>query len=189
MSPLSSRRSEFAVALLRRRVGKALAICLAAWLWPLTVGAEPPGKGPRRGPPPPPPIDRILEENAERLDLAPETQAEIVSISQSSRAEGDRIREELKEAHAALREALAADPPDDAKVMALADEIGALETAAHKSRLQGMLAIRSLLTPEQRQILVEIHEERRRRRRQEGRRGPPGGSSGHPGPPPGPPPL
>jgi Spy/CpxP family protein refolding chaperone len=49
--------------------------------------------------------------------------------------------------------------------MQQAEKIGALETDLQKQRLHTMLRIRALLTPEQRDELVKIHEERRGRHR------------------------
>ena len=50
-------------------------------------------------------------------------------------------------------------------MLAKADEIGRAETALKKERLRTMLAIRALLTSEQRRELVRIHEEFRARRK------------------------
>jgi Spy/CpxP family protein refolding chaperone len=142
----------------------------------------PHGGPPGGGPPPhrgdPPPLEHILERNAERLGLDPAVEAEISATSSASRAEGDRLRDSLDEAHREMRELLSSDTPDESAVMKQAERLGALETEANKSRLRGMLKIRSLLTPEQRAVLVEIHEERRSRHG-ERRRGP-----GRPGGPP-----
>jgi len=83
-------------------------------------------------------------------------------------AEGDGTlgREDAKlvAAHEQMHALLAADVPDEAAVMQQAERIGALETDERKTRLRGMLQIRALLTPEQRALLVEIHEARRSRR-------------------------
>jgi Spy/CpxP family protein refolding chaperone len=119
--------------------------------------------GRRRGPPP---IERVLEEYAERLGLDGDTRSEIRAIADAERAQADAHRERLRELHAQLREILRRDPPDEAAVMRQADAIGAAETEAHKHRLRTMLAIRALLTPAQREALVEIHEERRKQRKE-----------------------
>ena len=154
----------------------AIGVMIGAAGVALPSGARPPGPpGGGRGHGPPP-LDRVLQEHAESLGLAPEVEAEIREISGASRAEGEAIRRSLHETHDALRAMLGSESPDEAEVMSLADEIGALETQAHKSRLRAMLRIRALLTPEQRRALVEINEKRRGRHR----RGPPPG--GPPGP-------
>jgi Spy/CpxP family protein refolding chaperone len=61
---------------------------------------------------------------------------------------------------------LSADAPELDAVLAKADEIGRAETELKKERLRSMLAIRALLTSEQRRELVRIHEEYRAQRRE-----------------------
>jgi Spy/CpxP family protein refolding chaperone len=114
--------------------------------------------GPHGGPPP---IEDMLDRNAERLGREPETRAALHAAPNATRAEGDRIRDALDAAHQEMRTLLSADEPNESAVMAQADRIGALETEAKKSRLRGMLKIRALLGPEQREILKQIDEERR----------------------------
>ncbi len=74
---------------------------------------------------------------------------------------------------------LSQDDPDEAAVMQQAETIGKVETEMHKHRLSTLLAVRALLTPEQRAELTRIREEMRGEGRGRGgwRRGP--------GPPPG----
>jgi len=106
----------------------------------------------------------VLERNADRLGLDPAVEQEIRAIASASRAESERTRALLDAAHERMHALLAVDLPDEPAVMQQAERIGALETDERKSRLRGMLQIRALLTPEQRALLVEIHEERRSRR-------------------------
>jgi Spy/CpxP family protein refolding chaperone len=161
-----------------------LAAIALAWMWPCAaaVAAEEPetameapdeavhppgpeGRGRRhehrRGPPP---IDRILAEHAERLGLDADTRARIHAVADASREEADALRDRIHELHRQMREILRSDAPDEDAVMRQADAIGAAETEAHKHRLRTMLEIRALLTPAQREALVEIHEERRMHR-------------------------
>jgi hypothetical protein len=84
------------------------------------------------------------------------------------REESASARDAVHRQHDELRALLASDAPDAGAVMAKADAIGAAETALQKQRLRTMLAVRALLTSEQRRELVKIHEEFRARR---GRRG------------------
>jgi len=144
-----------------RRRGRLVAtLVLAALLAPAALAEPPgpPGGHGRRGP------GHFVEKYAAQLDLDPETRAVIESIVTSSRSEGEKLDEELRAAHRRMRELLSADEPDEEAVMAQVDAIGALEVESHKSRLRAMLAIRALLTPEQRSELVQIREERRRER-------------------------
>jgi len=151
-------------------------------------GPPPPGdaRGPGRRPPP---FADMLERNAERLGLDEKTRAEVRSIADAAREESRRLEDGLRVLHDELRKLLDQPTPDLEAALQQADRIGAAETELHKLRLRTMLQIRGLLTPEQRQELVRIHEERRRER---GRMPPPGApppDGSEPGaPPPGPPP-
>ena len=111
----------------------------------------------------PPPLDRLLDRHADRLGLSDETLARIRQIAGASRADAERIRAELRERHAELRLLLATRTPDRAAILRQAERIGAAETERQKHRLRTMLQIRALLTPEQREALVRLHEERRHR--------------------------
>lgn len=152
---------------------------LAALLLALTLGfalpavAEPPGPppdqtasppGPPHGPPPGPRgMHRhgdFIERSADRLGLDEQTRKKIAGIVESVRASQEEREPKLRAAHDRMQELLEADSPDAAAVMAQAEAIGALELASHKDRLMAMLAIRALLTPEQRAELVRIREER-----------------------------
>ena len=141
----------------------ALSLCGGAAL------AEPPRDDRER-----PGIERILERHAERLQLDDATRAQIRALAEAGRAQSAPQREVLRRLHDEMHALLTADAPEEAAVLAKADEIGRAETALHKERLRTMLAIRALLTPEQRRELVRIHEEFRAKHpdwRHGGRRG------------------
>ena len=147
----------------------------------LFVLALPLGAGAALAEPPPPHeggdrpgIERILERHAERLQLDDATRAQIRALAEAGRAKSAPQREALRLLHDEMHVLLTADAPEEAAVLAKAEEIGRAETALHKERLRTMLAIRALLTPEQRRELVRIHEEFRAQHpdwRHGGRRG------------------
>jgi len=115
----------------------------------------------RRGPPGgPPPPGRIFEVHGERLGLTPEASAAIQAIVETSRKEDEALREQLHDAHRKLGALLDAETPDKEAVLAQSETISALELLERQSRLRAMMAIRALLTPEQRRELVNIREER-----------------------------
>jgi Spy/CpxP family protein refolding chaperone len=145
---------------MRRSTIGGIAVALLANLLVVTVGvAEPFGRHHRgEGGP-----GRMLDYHAERLDLDDETRDAIDQIVEESRAGGEDLRAELRAAHAQLRELLAEPSPDEGAVMRQAEVIGEIETAERKHRLAAMLRIRELLTPEQREELVQIREEQRSR--------------------------
>jgi Spy/CpxP family protein refolding chaperone len=109
--------------------------------------------------------DRFIAEYAERLGLNQETLRTIHTIVDASRAQGETLRADLRQAYAQMRALLSQEEPNEAAVMQQADAIGALELAARKQRLQVMLRIRALLTPVQRQELSRLQETWHARRR------------------------
>jgi Spy/CpxP family protein refolding chaperone len=148
-------RSAFALA--------AAALALAS-LAPKRAAAQPPGGGgPRR-----PPIDQVLERHAERLGLDDATRARIREIADAARSEAEPREQELRRLHEDMRALLEQESPELDAVMRQAERIGTAETELQKQRLRTLLAIRALLTPEQRAELVRIHEERRKEREQRG---------------------
>ena len=149
------------------------AAAFAALLAGLVAAAAPsracgPGAPGRRDRPHgPPPIERILERHAERLGLDDTTRARIDELARQGRDASEAQREALGALHREMRGLLSQDAPDEAAVLGKAEEIGRAETELQKQRLRTMLAIRALLTPEQRRELVRIHEEFRARRKAE----------------------
>lgn len=147
-------------------------IAAAAWLvaTPALAGwgeGREGGRG-RRGPPP---IERVLERHAERLGLDDAARARIRELARQGWQAGEVHRETLRELRDGMRALLSQEVPDEAAVLAQAESIGRAETELQKQRLRTMLAIRSLLSPEQRRELVRIHEERRAERRRGGEPG------------------
>ncbi len=114
-----------------------------------------------------PGIERILEHNAERLQLDAATREQIRALAVAGRERSRPLREELHRQRDELRALLSSDAPDAGAVMQKAEQIGDTETAVSKERLRTMLEIRALLTTEQRRELVRIHEEFRERRKAE----------------------
>lgn len=113
----------------------------------------------------PPPIERMLERHAQRLGLDGATRAEIRHIAEAAEPQSLELHERLRELHGEMRRLLGQDAPDVAAVMGQAERIGALEIELQQHRLRTMLQVRALLTREQRQELVRIHEEMRAKRR------------------------
>ena len=125
-------------------------------------------RGPRGvgGPPP----GRFIERQAERLGLDEETRSSIRAIADTSHAKGKEIRKSLRQAHREMRELLQQDSPNEANVLQQAENIGTLQVKEQQNRLQAMLQIRVLLTPAQRQEIIQLRQEDRPHRRRRGRR-------------------
>jgi Spy/CpxP family protein refolding chaperone len=150
----------------RSDIARTLVACglLLGLAFPVASLAQPPGPpgGPHHrwghhgGPGP----DRFIARHAEELGLSAETLEAIEKIVDESHARSETLREKLRGEYEVLHELLAQEMPDEPAVMSQAEVVDALKHEAHKNRLQALIAIRSQLTPEQRQELVRIREER-----------------------------
>ena len=142
----------------------ALLLLAAAFALASALAAPAADAGGRHGPRPSP-AERIAR-YAEELGLDAETQAELAKIAEESKAEDEALRAEKRAAHQRMRELLSAPELDRDAIRAQADVLDALHVRAHRNRLDAMLRVHDLLTPEQRQALVEMRE-----RRHHGKRG------------------
>jgi len=104
--------------------------------------------------------DRFIARHAEELGLGAETVEAIEKIVDESHARAETLHDQLRGEYDKMHQLLAQDMPDEAAVMAQAEVIDGLKLEAHKNRLRALIAIRSQLTPEQRQELIRIREER-----------------------------
>jgi periplasmic protein CpxP/Spy len=142
---------------------------------PAAPDAPPPPHGRwRPGAPPGPPFGDVLERHADELGLDADTLARIRDIADKSRQAEQPLADQLRTLHQGMRALLEAESPKADDVMQQADKIGALETELRKDHLRTMLEIRALLTPEQRQKLVQLFETRKQRWREHGGGGPDG---------------
>jgi Spy/CpxP family protein refolding chaperone len=109
------------------------------------------------GPPGPRGPEGMIEEHADRLGLDDEARAAIRAIVDASHERAAELHEDHREAHRVLRDLLSQDSPDEAAVMQQAELLGTIETETTKHRLQTLLRIRALLTPEQREEMMGMH--------------------------------
>ena len=128
------------------------------------------------------PIGGLIQRNAERIGLKGDALASVQAVVEASGKRHEALLAQLDAARNAMRSLLSKPVPDSAAVMAQADAIGSIETQLHKNRLQAIMDIRALLTPEQREVLLRVRDEEHAKRALEGPEcGPPG--EGPPGPP------
>ena len=113
-------------------------------------------RAPRQG------FDRMthLEEKIDALNLDDATRTAIHKAIDEGRVAQDDMRSQLRKARQELRAMLLLDKPDEAKVLAQSEVIGGLETGQRKQALHTWLAVRALLTPEQRASLSEAMRSR-----------------------------
>ena len=103
----------------------------------------------------------LIERHAERLGLEGEALAQIQEVLRQSGEQHAAMIEELRSERGRLRALLGNPTPDSTQVLRQADRLGSLETRMQKNRLEAILRIRNLLTPEQRGELLRIREEGR----------------------------
>jgi len=112
----------------------------------------------------------------EKLGLTPEQVAKINQQTSEYRKARIRGRADAAVKRVELEDLLRADAPDRAAIDRKLDEIGAARLAEVKARVHYRLAMRDVLTPEQRAKLRQMREEHRRDRfrgpREEAPRGP-----------------
>ena len=102
-----------------------------------------------------------LQHLTDKLDLDDDTRANVRALIDARREQTRDARKELKAAHTQMHGLLQADQPDEAEVLAQVERIGTLRTALHKQRMQTLLRVRALLSPEQRATLLEMFKKRR----------------------------
>jgi Spy/CpxP family protein refolding chaperone len=95
-------------------------------------------------PPPPPQADPI-----QQLNLTPEQRQQIRRLAEEIRQERQTTNRRLREANAALDQALETDPIDENLIEQRINELAAAHTAQARMRVHIELRVRRLLYPEQ----------------------------------------
>ena len=106
------------------------------------------------------PNPRHLIALRDELGLNEAQQTQIRALLEGKRDTHQARRQELREAHQAMRELATSDASADA-IRAKLDEILELENQLKRDRLELALELRAILTPEQRTQLQELVAERR----------------------------
>jgi Spy/CpxP family protein refolding chaperone len=104
-----------------------------------------------------PPAEHV-KRHAAQLGLDAAAQAALEEIVAESEAQERALRGEMRAARKQMRALLSGPELDRAAVAAQADALDALHARSHRRRLDTVLRIHELLTPEQRAALVEIRE-------------------------------
>jgi len=107
----------------------------------------------------------------ERLDLTPEQREQLGKLREEGRAEGMDLRKELMRLRNELQGEMLKDAPDAGAVEQFAARIGEAQGKLQAHRLRHQLAMRGLLTPEQRDRLLTLRGERGPRGEGRGARG------------------
>lgn len=107
---------------------------------------------------------RRLARLSQELNLTPDQETQIRTIFEAAKADTADEREELRAARQELQALLAG----DASESALRQQHGVIQDLRAElsdRRFEGILDVREVLTPEQRDRFVELSAERRQRRR------------------------
>ena len=112
------------------------------------AGADAPDPNPRR------------ERLAHLLDLTDAQQTQVTQIQDEGHAKRLALRKQLLRLKNELQGEMLRDEPAVAKVNELAEQMGALRTEMQKQRLQQRLAVRRVLTAEQRDKMLVVGEGR-----------------------------
>jgi len=111
------------------------------------------------------PIARLAEDPAarEKLGITADQAAKIRQQTSEFRKAGIRGRADLQVNRLELQDLLRGDSPDRGAIDKKLDEMSAARLAQAKAQVHYRLAMRDILTPEQRQKLQQMRAESRRR--------------------------
>jgi Spy/CpxP family protein refolding chaperone len=103
----------------------------------------------------------LWQEEEKSLGLNDEQRAKMKTIREEFKAQQEVVRNEMKAKHEALRQELDAVKPDRGKAEGIVKEISVLEQKMGLKRVDMVLTIREMLTPEQYKKLRAFHEKKR----------------------------
>lgn len=135
--------------------GAALAaLCLVLGL--AAAAAAQPGRGPGAGRGEGPGRGERMGRLWERLDLTPDQREQLGKLREAGRAEGLALRKDLLRLRHELRGEMLKDAPEGKVVEQFAVRIGEAQGKLQAHHLRQRLAMRGLLTPEQRDRLLTL---------------------------------
>lgn len=127
----------------------AVTFVLAASSWSMSHGA-------RHNP------ERMLERMTHRLDLSEQQQADIGALLGESHAQQETDRQRMKALKSSLKDQRS--NFDAAALQITADEMGELTSRRIYARTSTQAQVYTLLSPEQREKMDEMHEKRKMRK-------------------------
>jgi Spy/CpxP family protein refolding chaperone len=140
----------------------ALGALAAAFLLPGMTAAQV-SLGPRVGPGLP--EVRLVERNAERLELDEKVIAAVQELATQASAGEEKLSGQVRDERLKLRDLLNEELPEEAALLKQLGVVNRLSADLQKEQLQTTLRLRELLTPEQRKQLMELRKNVRQQRR------------------------
>jgi len=98
------------------------------------------------------------------LKLTQEQRSQIKQVLNTSRQANQQLAEDVRQLREDLREELLALNPDTAKIQQIQASIAEKDAALEKARVEAMIQVNELLTPEQREQLKKASAERKQER-------------------------
>ena len=98
------------------------------------------------------------------LKMTQEQRSQIKDVLNASRQENQQLAEDVRKLREDLREELLTVEPDVAKIQELQTTIAEKDAALEKSRIDAMLQVNDLLTPEQREQLKKVRARNKQNR-------------------------
>jgi Spy/CpxP family protein refolding chaperone len=108
---------------------------------------------------------RLVERNAEKLELDEKTLEAVKALATEARAQDEKFSEQMREERLKLGDLLNEALPEEAALMKQATAINNLALDMQKHQLKTSLSLRKLLAPEQREELMELRKNVRPQRR------------------------
>jgi periplasmic protein CpxP/Spy len=99
------------------------------------------------------------EKMFQQLNLTADQQAQIKSIREQSKTSSQGLRQQFKTAREQLKTLLASNDSSDNAIRQAHQQVQTLGQQMGEQRFESMLKIRSVLTPEQRTKLAELHKQ------------------------------
>jgi Spy/CpxP family protein refolding chaperone len=107
---------------------------------------------------------RLMKKNAEDLGLSDEIIAKIDAAIEAGNVEETKFREQGKTAVSELNEVLAKNLPSKKELMAASDKVGENIVKSRTLKMNSVLEMRSLLTPEQLEKFMKLRQKATARR-------------------------
>jgi len=107
---------------------------------------------------------RLMKKNAKEIGLSEENIAKIDAAIEAGKAEDAKLREKSTAAMVELNEVLAKNLPSKKELTAASDKVGESASKSRALKMNSVIEMRSLLTPEQLEKFMEIRKKATTRR-------------------------
>jgi Spy/CpxP family protein refolding chaperone len=137
---------------MRLFIGAAIVLLITTVIPAASMADDTGRPGPWHVPPVPPSILNLAAD----LDFTPAQVEKLMEIEKNSKKNMEMIQEEFKKLMARMQDEMEKDNTDTVKINALIDKMSLNHTAMLKARTRDMLAIKAVLTKQQREKMRKI---------------------------------